>query len=161
MKLACLETLIDITGKDTHRYEKKSWHQVVPRVKRLYSEWGLDIICDALGYSCQAYYKHLKTEATELLQNAIVVKMLEELYGQMPRLGARKLYHMLKLPMLLHYIDIGRDKLFAMPDDMACSSESEDGQGPLLLTLIICSKSIPTGLGGWKWCDPTALGVGR
>jgi len=53
----------------------------------------LGIICDALGYSRQAYYKHLKTEATELLQEAIVVKMVEELRRQMPRLGGKKLYY--------------------------------------------------------------------
>jgi transposase InsO family protein len=70
------------------------------------------MICDALGHSRQAYYKHLKTEATELLQEAIIVKMVEELRRQMPRLGGKKLYHLLKAPMQAHDIDIGRDKLF-------------------------------------------------
>lgn len=43
--------------------------------------------------------------------------MVEELREQMPRLGGRKLYHLLKAPMLSHDIDIGRDKLFAVLDD--------------------------------------------
>jgi putative transposase len=78
----------------------------------LYPAWGLGSICDALGYSRQAYYKHLNTEAVELLQEAIIVKMVTAIRGDMPRIGGKKLYHLLKEPLLAHGIDIGRDKLF-------------------------------------------------
>lgn len=78
----------------------------------MYPDWGLGIICDALGYSRQAYYKHLKTESVEQLQEAVIVKMVGDLRQKMPRLGGKKLYHMLNEPLQAHQIDIGRDKFF-------------------------------------------------
>lgn len=63
-------------------------------------------------YGTQAYYKHLKTEATEQLQQAIVVKLVGELRLKMPRIGGKKLYYLLKPQLGKHDIDIGRDKFF-------------------------------------------------
>jgi len=80
----------------------------------LYPDWGLGDICDALGYSRQGYYKHLKSEAAQGLEEAIIVKMVVAIRGDMPRLGGKKLYYLLKEPLLAHGIDIGRDKLFSV-----------------------------------------------
>lgn len=78
----------------------------------MYPAWGLGSICDALGYSRQAYYKYLSNETTDQLREAIIVKMVTAIRGDMPRIGGKKLYHLLKGPLLSHGIDIGRDKLF-------------------------------------------------
>jgi len=46
------------------------------------------------------------------MQQAIIVKKVEEVRASMPRIGGRKLYYLIKDPLLEHGIDIGRDKLF-------------------------------------------------
>jgi putative transposase len=82
----------------------------------LYPEICSRAICYALGYSRQAYYKHLKVEAGEALQHVIVIKMVKEIRKDMPRLGGRKLFHMLNVQLAEHSIDIGRDKFFSILD---------------------------------------------
>ena len=64
------------------------------------------------GKTKQAYHKHIKQKKKQLYQQAIIVKMIASIREQMPRIGGRKLYHMLKEPLLNNNIDFGRDKLF-------------------------------------------------
>lgn len=71
-------------------------------------------ICYALGYSRQAYYKHLKNEARHALEHVIIIKMVTEIRKEMPRLGGRKLFFLLNKPLMEHGIDIGRDKFFSI-----------------------------------------------
>ena len=73
--------MIDVVGEILYIEIRKKLLQAVRRVKQLYPE-----ICNALGYSQQAYYKHLKVEAGEALPHVIVIKMVKEnykkVYGQ-------------------------------------------------------------------------------
>jgi len=46
------------------------------------------------------------------MQQAIVIKMVEGVRADMPKIGGRKLFFMLKNTMMQHEIDIGRDKFF-------------------------------------------------
>lgn len=46
------------------------------------------------------------------MQQAIILKLVEEVRVEMPRVGGRKLYHIIKDPLSEHGINIGRDKLF-------------------------------------------------
>lgn len=78
----------------------------------MYPEVGLHTICDAFGKTRQAHYKHLKFENEQYNQQIIIIKMVETIREKMPRIGVRKLYHLLKEPLYEHGIDIGRDKLF-------------------------------------------------
>jgi putative transposase len=64
------------------------------------------------GKSRQAHYKRVHRDNELALQQAIIIKLVTELRADMPRLGGRKLYFMLRQPMLDHGIDIGRDKFF-------------------------------------------------
>jgi putative transposase len=73
---------------------------------------GLQEICRLFGYSRQAYYKHEKKGASLAMQQAIVLKLVEDIRSKMPRIGVIKLYHMLRAPMSSHGIKMGRDKLF-------------------------------------------------
>lgn len=73
-------------------------------------------ICYALGYSRQAYYKHLKNEAAHALEHVIIIKMVNEIRKDMPRIGGRKLFYMLNAALMAHSIDIGRDKFFTILD---------------------------------------------
>lgn len=78
----------------------------------MYPEFSLQTICDVFGKSRQAHYKLLKRSELLVMQQAIIVKLVEEIRVDLPRIGGRKLYHILKDPLLDHGIDIGRDKLF-------------------------------------------------
>jgi putative transposase len=78
----------------------------------LHPEFGLQAICYVFGKSRQAYYKYLKEDKKQLYQEAIIVKMIAEIRLQMPRIGGRKLFYLLKEPLQKNNIEIGRDKLF-------------------------------------------------
>jgi len=52
-----------------------------------------------------------------MLRDAIVIKRVKEIRGQMPRIGTRKLHHMLEETLKKHQITIGRDKLFDLLAD--------------------------------------------
>lgn len=80
----------------------------------MYPEECCRAICYALGYSRQAYYKHLKKEAQHALEHVIIIKMVTEIRKEMPRLGGRKLFYLLNTPLMEHGIDIGRDKFFSI-----------------------------------------------
>ena len=84
------------------------------RIKQLYPEECSRAICYALGYSRQAYYKQLKIGAVEALEHVIIIKMVNEIRKDMPRIGGRKLFHMLNAQLIAHNIDIGRDKFFSI-----------------------------------------------
>lgn len=67
----------------------------------------------------------------EQLQSAIVVKLVGALRLQMPRIGGRKLYHLLKAPMQAHDIDIGRDKFFDILGDYSLLVRRRKRRKPL------------------------------
>jgi len=70
------------------------------------------MFCELFGFSKQAYYKHQsckKISESLKLRDGVL-----ELRRQMPRLGGRKLHHLLNLQAKTH---IGRDRLFAILRD--------------------------------------------
>ena len=69
-------------------------------------------ICQLFGYTRQAHYKQQKREKERVLEQAIVLKLVEDIRSKMPRIGTIKLYSMLQLPMEEHGIKMGRDKLY-------------------------------------------------
>lgn len=68
-------------------------------------------LCSLFGYTRQTQYKFDKRNLTIYLQAAIVLKLVEEIRADLPRIGTVKLYHMIKKPMNEHGIKLGRDKL--------------------------------------------------
>lgn len=64
------------------------------------------------GRSRQAHYKKANRDNELAMQQAIIVKLVEGIRADMPRVGGRKLFFLLKDAMLQHDIDIGRDKFF-------------------------------------------------
>lgn len=64
------------------------------------------------GYRRQAYYKRKQAEIAEIELQQLVVSMVMEIRIRMPRLGVRKLYHILRSDFENQSIKIGRDKLF-------------------------------------------------
>ena len=69
-------------------------------------------ICKLFGYSRQAHYKDQKRATALVMQQAIILKMVDQIRIEMPRIGVIKIYHMLQESMAQHGIKMGRDKLY-------------------------------------------------
>jgi putative transposase len=69
------------------------------------------MFCELFGFSKQAYYKHQSYKKISDLKYLDTKKSVLILRRQMPRLGTRKIYHLLKEKGNIH---IGRDKLFSV-----------------------------------------------
>lgn len=70
------------------------------------------MVCGVFGRTRQAWYKQQRHVGFEGLHHAILLDCVRELREGIPRIGTRKLLHMLKGPMQEHSIQIGRDKFF-------------------------------------------------
>jgi len=70
------------------------------------------MLCSLFGYSRQAYYKHIKTYETSRFVAAVLLRQVEIVRRDQPRLGGRKLLHKLNDFMKMHAISMGRDALF-------------------------------------------------
>src|ERR1700743_1882725 len=66
------------------------------------------MFCALFGFSKQAYYKKIKADKQKKQASEAAQRSVLELRTKMPRLGTRKLHHLLKS----NGISIGRDKLF-------------------------------------------------
>jgi len=64
------------------------------------------------GGSRQIYYRRRKRETQLQLKSEEAVSLVQQIRHQLPRIGTRKLYHMLNEP--LRSLHIGRDCLFAI-----------------------------------------------
>jgi transposase InsO family protein len=73
---------------------------------------GLARICRLFGVSRQAYYQYTWDIKNRHTEHEIVLKMVREIRMDHPRIGTRKLYHMLQNKLVLHRIKMGRDALF-------------------------------------------------
>lgn len=69
-------------------------------------------MCKRLKKSRAAYYKHLKKEGAEGLADQVIYDLVVEKRKRMPRLGGKKLYHVVKGSLRDHSIKMGRDRFF-------------------------------------------------
>ena len=72
--------------------------------------------CRLFGCSRQAYYQSQQRARQEQALERKVVEMVQQLRLRMPRLGTRKLYHLLE--QQLRELKVGRDKLFSILRNM-------------------------------------------
>lgn len=77
----------------------------------------MSFVCGLFGKTRQGWYKQQASLDNEVLREAIIVRHVRELRSQMPRIGARKLHHMLTPQLQGHAISVGRDKLFDILTD--------------------------------------------
>jgi len=68
--------------------------------------------CRLLGVSRQVYYRSLRSRSKRQHTAQQVIELVNQIRIQMPRLGTRKLYHLLKED--LKKLGVGRDKLFSI-----------------------------------------------
>ena len=69
------------------------------------------------GKTRQAWYVQHWAEKEDTLRDAVVIKRVNEIRLQMPRIGTRKLHYMLFETLERHSIRIGRDKLFDLLEE--------------------------------------------
>lgn len=72
------------------------------------------MFCELFGYSKQAYYKHCVQYKAMGMQRLQAKDMVLNIRQKMPRLGTRKLHHMLKDVFAQRQIKLGRDALFSL-----------------------------------------------
>ena len=70
--------------------------------------------CRHLGYSKQAYYKSIHLTKVKSVNRSAIKKAIMAVRTEMPRIGTRKLYHLLKNRFLRERICFGRDRLFGL-----------------------------------------------
>ena len=78
----------------------------------MYPQIGIGVICSLFGKSRQGWYDTQERDAHEMLQETFVLKLVEEIRREMPRIGTQKLHFMLEVNFKEHGIKLGRDKFY-------------------------------------------------
>jgi len=78
---------------------------------------GIGPLCRLFGRSRHAYYDALWRKESSLVKEDIILQEVIDIRKQLPRLGTRKLRHILAKRLLSHNITIGRDYLFDLLSD--------------------------------------------
>lgn len=76
-----------------------------------YPELGIRVLCELFGKNRLAYYDHRKREAKKDQVHLIVLELVSMIREDMPRIGSRKLYHLIAPTLEREGIKIGRDGL--------------------------------------------------
>jgi len=69
-------------------------------------------VCSLFGISRQSYYEYLRKEKRDRIETNFIIEKVMEHRAQHPKIGGRKLYHMLKPVLKMEKIKIGRDQFF-------------------------------------------------
>ena len=77
----------------------------------------MTVVSGLFGKTRQAVYKQQRTEQGLVMKNAIVIKSVQQIRADMPRIGTRKLQYLLTDTLAEHQIKMGRDKLFDLLAD--------------------------------------------
>lgn len=86
-------------------------------MKQYYPAHGLGVICGLFGKTRQAHYKQQRSAEKLGMEHVIIIKRVQEIRKDMPRIGTRKLYFLLCDTLRGHGITIGRDSLFNLLAD--------------------------------------------
>lgn len=78
----------------------------------MYPQAGLGVICSLFGKSRQGWHDAQRRDAHGMLQETFVLKLVEEIRREMPRIGTKKLLYMLENRFKEHGIKLGRDKFY-------------------------------------------------
>lgn len=71
-------------------------------------------LCRVVGFSRQAYYQGTEVRRRREVDEEVIVKLVTEQRKQHPRMGGRKLCHLLKPLLKERGIHMGRDRFFAV-----------------------------------------------
>lgn len=109
----------------------------------MYSGFSISYYCKLFGKSRQAFYEQKNEVNDKGLQDAIVLRLVNEIRVDLPECGTDKLYHRLKASFEQHGVKLGRDGYTACWAGMVYSSAvaGENLLQPIPITGI---KSIQT-----------------
>lgn len=80
----------------------------------MYGHYSVRYFCSLFGKSRQAWYECTHRQDEQQLSDAMILKLVSEIRGELPRLGTRKVHHLLDQQLQSHQIKIGRDKLYEL-----------------------------------------------
>jgi hypothetical protein len=73
-----------------------------------------------LGFSRQAYYQHEGRQFNREEREQQVLALVAQVREEHPRMGGKKLYHLLQEPLARQGIKLGRDALFDLLAATTC-----------------------------------------
>jgi len=79
---------------------------------RINYQESISSTCELLGFSRQVYYRAIASKQKRQAIAGKVIELVQRVRIEQPRLGTRKLYHILKLE--LQGLGVGRDRLFSI-----------------------------------------------
>lgn len=81
-------------------------------LRQMYGHYSVRYFCALFGKSRQGWYELTHRQSEQQLSDMLILKLVGELRSELPRVGTRKLQHLLKPKLEEHHITIGRDKLY-------------------------------------------------
>lgn len=73
---------------------------------------GIGKLCRLFGKTRHAYYDHRWRKGAISLKDELILHLVAEIRQSLPRLGSRKLLHLLRPQLAEHQLKVGRDELF-------------------------------------------------
>jgi putative transposase len=86
-------------------------------MKQDYPHISKEVLCRLFGKTRHAYYDHLWRHQDSTLKDDIILQLVNKIRKPLPRLGTRKLLHLLQPELISHGIEVGRDYLFDLLDE--------------------------------------------
>ena len=74
-------------------------------------------LCEQAGMSRKNYYKERKKRMVRQIEEQKVLSLVRREWRDQPRLGGRKLYHMLQAELRAQGVELGRDRMFGILRD--------------------------------------------
>ncbi|WP_156117527.1 IS3 family transposase [Collimonas arenae] len=109
-KAQLFEAMIDVLKKDYGVRIKKAFGQVLSQ--RLVEGLSVSKACEYVGISRQAYYKRHQSQQQKDEREGKIITLVKQVRLRQPRLGTRKLQHILSPPLGEIGVKLGRDGLF-------------------------------------------------
>ncbi|MEX8517913.1 MAG: IS3 family transposase [Leptothrix sp. (in: b-proteobacteria)] len=109
-KARLFEAMLDVLKKDYGVRVKKAFGQVL--AQNLVEGLSVSRACHHIGLSRQAFYQAQRRTAERRERAQTVVQLVQAQRIRQPRLGTRKLHHVLREPLQQAGIALGRDALF-------------------------------------------------
>ena len=85
-------------------------------MKQDYPHLSRGFLCRLFGKTRHAYYDHLWRDQHDSMKEEVILQLVQQIRGPLPRLGTRKLLSALQPGLKSHDISIGRDCLFELLD---------------------------------------------
>jgi putative transposase len=85
-------------------------------------------LCRRVGMSRQNYYTRRRERCEELLDAELMIRLIKRERRDQPRLGGRKLLHMIKMELATNGVSIGRDRFFKILSENGLLVERKRGQ---------------------------------